>query len=431
MNPRLLAYELLQKAEKSEQYSNIALDKALLESNMSDVDSALASALFYGVIEKKITLDYRLSALSTRPLKTLDKSVLTALRLGLYQLMFLDRVPAHAALNDTVSLCQKRSAGFVNAILRAHTRTEATPLPSKENEPIKYLSIAYSINPALCEKFMLAYGFERTESIFKAFGATPSTTLRVNTLKTCREELLSNIPSAKPTEISPHGLRVKGSVRAMHGFSDGLFFVQDEASQLCVEALGAKAGDTVMDICSCPGSKSFGAAIDMNNDGKILSYDLHEKKLSLIVSGAQRLGINIISTTAHDGRCFIPEMEKKADKVLCDVPCSNFGILAKKPELRYKDPSVSEALPNIQLAILETACRYVKDGGRLVYSTCTVFPEENEENVRRFLDSHKDFSLTAFSAGALEVPSGMITLLPDEHHTDGFFIAVFTRKEQS
>ena len=429
MNPRQLAFDLLQKAQKAGQYSNIALDKALSASDMNELDAALASTLFYGVIERKITLDHRISALSSRPLDTLDASVLTALRLGLYQLMFLDRIPAHAAINETVSLCQRKSAGFVNAILRSHTRTDPTPLPNKESEPVSYLSTAYSINEELCEKFLSVYGFGRTESIFKAFCTTPSTTLRANTLKINRDELAAHIPSATPTELSPHGLHVRGAIRSLYGFSDGLFFVQDEASQICVEAIGAKEGDTVMDICSCPGSKSFGAAINMGNVGKIFSYDLHEKKLSLIVSGAQRLGIDIITAEARDGRSFIPEMEKKADCVLCDVPCSNFGILAKKPELRYKSPSVSEALPDIQLAILENACRYVKIGGRLVYSTCTVFPEENEENVNRFLASHPEFSLTPFSSGALNVTDGMITLLPDEHKTDGFFIAVLTRKE--
>jgi 16S rRNA (cytosine967-C5)-methyltransferase len=428
MNPRLLAFNLLQKAEKNGQYSNIALDKALSDAKMSDVDSALASALFYGVTEKKISLDFRLSALSSRPLRSLDKSVLCALRLGLYQLMYMDRIPAHAAINETVSLCSKKSAGFVNAILRAHTRNEATPLPDKNNDTVAYLSVKYSIIPSLCEKFLSVFGLDKCESIFKAFEKTPATTLRVNTLRTSREELAKNIPCADLTELSEHGLKIKGSVRSAYGFDDGLFFVQDEASQLCVEALGANAGETIMDICACPGSKSFGSAIRMNNDGKILSYDLHEKKLSLISSGAERLGINIITAAQKDGRDFIPEMEEKADKVLCDVPCSGFGVLAKKPELRYKDPSVSSALPDIQLAILENACRYVKHGGRLVYSTCTVFPEENEDNIRRFIKSHCDFSLTPFCAGALKSDSGMITLLPDEHDTDGFFIAVLTRQ---
>ena len=217
-------------------------------------------------------------------------------------------------------------------------------------------------------------------------------------------------------------------MRELYGFSEGYFFVQDEASQIAVEALGAEAGDVVMDICSCPGSKSFGTAIRMENCGQILSYDLHEKKLPLISSGAERLGIGIITPAVQDGRDPIPTLFGKADRVLCDVPCSGFGVLAKKPELRYKDPAASSALPDIQLAILENACRYVKAGGTLVYSTCTILPEENEENLARFLGAHPEFSPVPFSVGALDVPTGMITLLPDTHPTDGFFIAKLKRQ---
>ena len=429
MNPRKLALELLVKAEKNEQFTNIALDRALLDSGLSEADRALCSILFYGVIEKRIALDYRLAALSSRPLRELDANVLSALRLGLYQLTALDRIPPHAAIYETVALCPKKSAGFVNAILRTHTRTPETPLPDKKSEPVRYLSIRYSIGEALAQKLLTIYGMTRTESLLEAFAHNPATTLRVNTLKIGRDALAEKISEAQPTALSPVGLRVHGALRALYGFEEGLFFVQDEASQLCVEALDAQKGDTVLDICACPGSKSFGSAIRMGNEGAIHAFDLHEKKLSLVVSGAKKLGITILDTCAHDGRDYIPEWEERADRVLCDVPCSGFGVIAKKPELRYKDPAVSAALPDIQLAILETASRYVKAGGTLVYSTCTIFPEENEGNVARFLDAHPEFSLTSFCAGALTCPEGQITLLPDTHPTDGFFIAKLTKKE--
>ena len=230
------------------------------------------------------------------------------------------------------------------------------------------------------------------------------------------------------TDSCPSGLRVKGSVRELYGFDDGLFFVQDQASQICVEALGAQARETVLDICACPGSKSFGAAINMNNEGKIIAFDLHENKLSLVRSGAKRLGIDIIDTQAHDGRIFIESLENKADRVICDVPCSGFGVIAKKPELRYKSPEESKNLPLIQKHILNTACKYVKSGGVLVYSTCTLLPEENEENINTFLSEHPDFSLAPWKVGELSVESGMITLLPHIHGTDGFFIAKLIRK---
>ncbi len=427
MNPRKLVFDLLLKLEKNEQFSNISLDRALEGSDMSTEDKGLAAILLYGVTERRLTLDYQIGLLSDRPLSDIDRPTLCAIRLGLYQLIFMDRIPPHAAINESVSLVPRKQSGFVNAILRAFTRSEGVKYPSPEGSYTEYLSVRYSVCAPLCEKLISAYGKERAESILKGFERIPDTTLSVNTLKISRDELADKLEGSVPTELSPRGLRVKGAVRGLYGFEEGLFFVQDEASQLCVEALDARSGDTVLDICACPGSKSFGAAISMKNEGLVHSFDLHAKKLPLIASGAERLGITIIDAAECDGRRFIPELEGVADRVLCDVPCSGFGVLSKKPELRYKDPKVSEALPDIQLSILENACRYLRTGGVLVYSTCTIFPEENEENVKRFLEKHPDFSLVPFKAGELSVPTGYITLLPDTHPTDGFFIAKLIR----
>ena len=428
MTSRALAFELLSKAEKSKQYSNITLDNALKNSDMSEADKRLASALFYGVTEKKITLDHRIAKLSSRPIEQLDSSVLTALRMGIYQLVYLDRIPPHAAINETVSLCSKKTAGYVNAILRAHTRDPKMELPPKSNFPY-YLSVAYSVCLPLAQKLIDCFGNGKAEQILSGFDRIPDTTLRTNTLKISRSELLNKIEGSLPTENAPEGIYVKGSVRQLFGFDDGLFFVQDEASQICVEVLDAKEGDTVLDICSCPGSKSFGAAINMKNKGRVQSFDLHANKLSLVVSGGERLGINIIEAQECDGRKFLPELEGAADRVLCDVPCSGFGVLAKKPELRYKDPKESEALPKIQADILENACKYVKEGGILVYSTCTLLPEENEINIERFLKSHPEFSLCPWQIGSISAPEGMLTLYPHLHKTDGFFIAKLIRKQ--
>ncbi len=422
-DPRRLALELLKKLENSKQFSNIALDKALESAELSAADKRLASALFYGVIERRITLDYRISELSDRPLSEIDTHTLAALRLGLYQLSFMSKIPPHAAINETVALCPRRTSGFVNAVLRAHLRKGETVLPNRDSAPAEHLSIAYSVGLPLCEKFISVFGFDKTESLFKSLSSPPRTTVRANTLRISREELAERIDGAELTEISPVGLRVSGAVRELYGFDEGLFFVQDEASQICVEALDAKRGMKLMDICACPGSKSFGAAISMENRGEVFSFDLHAKKLSLILSGASRLGLDIIKVAEQDGRKPLDEHTESADRVLCDVPCSGFGVLGKKPELRYKDPLESASLPDIQLAILENACRYVKPDGVLVYSTCTVFPEENEQNVQRFLAKHKEFSLLPFSVGSLDVPTGYITLLPDQTPTDGFFIA--------
>ena len=425
-DPRMLALELLLKAEKSKQYSNIALDHALEESDLCDVDKKLASILFYGVTERKITLDHRISELSSRRVDELDGKVLCALRIGLYQLIYLDRIPPHAAINETVALCPKKSAGFVNAILRAHTRTPMTA--PKSDDPATLLSLTYSVCPALAQRFIDDFGTDGARDILSGFDQMAKTTLRVNTLKTDRDTLLRAINDANITKNSPVGLYVSGSVRSLYGFDQGLFFVQDEASQICVEVLGAKEDDLVLDICSCPGSKSFGSAIKMNNTGRIIAFDLHENKLSLVRSGAQRLGINIIDTRAADGRSFIPELELAADKVLCDVPCSGFGVLAKKPEIRYKDPKESERLPEIQRAILDNASRYVKHGGTLVYSTCTLLPSENENNVLSFLEEHPEFELSPWKVGQISAERGYLTLFPHLHGTDGFFIAKLIRK---
>ena len=426
MTPRSLAYDLLGRSEKSKQYSNIALDHALEKSGMSHADKRLASALFYGVTERRITLDYRISQLSARPVSELDAEVLCALRIGLYQLMYLDRIPAHAAINETVGLCKKRFSGFVNAILRAHTR-EPFVLPSRE-DAAEYLSVSCSVCKELCERFISIFGVDEAERVLNGFFGVSDTTLRVNTLRTSRETLAQKLEDATPTDISPAGLYVKGSVRELYGFSEGLFFVQDQASQICVEALDAREGELMLDICACPGSKSFGSAIKMNGKGRIIAFDLHENKLSLVRESAKRLGIDVIETSAMDGRTPIPELFGKADRVLCDVPCSGFGVLGKKPELRYKSPEESARLPEIQHAILDNASRYVKVGGTLVYSTCTLLPEENQQNIEEFLARHPEFSLAPWSVGSLEVSGGMITLMPHIHNTDGFFIAKLIRK---
>ena len=427
MTARELALELLIKAESSKQYSNIALDNALKNADLSSADRGLTSALFYGVIERRITLDYQIKSLSSRNINEIDKRTLNALRIGLYQLIYLDRIPHHAAINESVDLCTRKSSGFANAILRSFLRKGKLTLPSPD-DTLEYLSVAYSVDRPLLSKFLSIFDREETEKLLNAINEAPKTTLRVNTLLTNREALLSKIPTGVPTSNSPNGILVHGSVRELYGFDDGLFFVQDEASQICIEALGAKRGELIMDICSCPGSKSFGAAINMENSGELYSFDLHENKLSLVINGAKRLKIDIIKATACDGRHFLSEFEKKADRIICDVPCSGFGVLAKKPELRYKDPTESESLPKIQLDILENACKYLKSGGTLVYSTCTVFPEENEKNIERFISQHPDFYLEPWSVGDISAKSGMITLLPHIHKTDGFFIAKLKRK---
>lgn len=434
-NPaRALALQILNRTDSAGQYTNLALDSALKKSSLSAPDKALVTILVYGVTERRITLDYLADALSSRPMETLDGTVRNLVRMGLYQLCYLDRVPAHAAINETVSLAPRRARGFVNAVLREYTRRgQDIAFPDQDTDPDRYLSVTYSLPIPLCRKLVDVFGRERAESVMEAFGHAPPVTLRVNTLKTSPEQMASELCElgyrVQASDVLPTALRApdfipSGSVQ----MQEGLVFVQDLASQICVEVLGAQPGDCVIDACACPGSKTFGTAIRMQNEGKILAYDLHKSKLSLIESGAARLGIDIIEVRERDARSHDPELREYADRVLCDVPCSGFGVLGKKPEIRYKDLSDAAALPDIQLAILQNCCRYVKDGGILVYSTCTIFPEENEQNVARFLASHPEFAPEDFSFGGICSKDGMLTLTPDAHGTDGFFIAKLVKR---
>ena len=422
-NIRAVALSVLNKCTEAGQYSNIALDTALKRNEISPADRGLLTSLVYGTLEHLLTLDHAVCALSSRKAEQIDAETRNLLRMGIYQLAYLDRVPDHAAVNETVALAPRRSRGFVNAILRAFLRAEKRiALPHRESDLIQYLSIRYSFAPAICQRFVKAFGEDRAEALLESFCTPPATTLRVNTLRTTRQDLLETLTNAGFEAVespeSPHGIRLLGNapVPALPGFADGSFFVQDEASQLCVEALGARPEMNVIDVCSCPGSKSFGIAADMENRGRVVSCDLHANKLSLVKSGAERLGISIIETEARDARERKDAFVGIFDRVLCDVPCSGFGVFAKKPELRYKDPTKSAALPDIQLEILENASAYLKAGGLLVYSTCTLLPAENGDNVARFLHTHTDFTLLRER-----------TLTPDVDGTDGFYFAVLKK----
>ena len=420
---RELAGAVLLRCERAGQYSNLALDAALRRAGLPEHDRALATALVYGVLERRLTLDDWIDRLSSRPPERISLPVRTQLRLGLYQLAYLDRVPDHAAVSEAVRLAGRQAGGFVNALLREFIRRgRRLPPPDRAANPVRFLSVTYSVCPPLCRRLLEAFGEARTEALLAASFSHPGLTLRVNTLRASREELAARLEAAGlralPTPRSRSGLYLPGgaSPAALPGFAQGLFFVQDEASQLCVEALDARPGMRVLDSCACPGSKSFGAAIDMRDDGELVCCDLHASKLPLLVSGAARLGLHILRPMRRDAREPCPEWTGRFDRVLCDVPCSGYGVMAKKPELRYKDPAASAALPDIQLAILRRSAEFLSPGGRLVYSTCTVLPDENRGNIDRFLAAAPGWRL-----------AGEIPLYPDTDRTDGFYIAVLER----
>ncbi len=420
-NPRKIALDVLAKVENG-QYANLALDAILERSELSNVNKNLATALVYGVLEKKLRLDYAIAFYAGRPPEKISPDAKGLLRLGFYQLCFMERIPDYAVVNETVALASPKIRGFVNAILRTLIRhNKELPLPPAEPKET-YLSVRYSVCPELAKKLLDTLGEEKTVSFSEALETHPALTVRTNTLRISRDDLLAKFRadgfSAEKTEQSGSGIKLFGNapVTELYGFRDGLFFVQDEASQLAVESLDAKPNMQVLDVCACPGSKSFGIAIEMQNKGKILSCDLHKSKLSLVVKSAKRLGIEIVETRERDAREPLPEYVGNADRVLCDVPCSGFGVIGKKPELRYKNPAESEKLPQIQSEILMQSANLLKIGGRLVYSTCTVLPDENENNIARFLSERKDYRLLSEK-----------TFYPDTDGTDGFFIAVLER----
>ena len=431
MNVRKLALDTLSKCESAAQYSNLALDAKIKQFNITGDDRSLFTVLVYGVIEHKLTLDYYIDLLSSIPKEKIEQSTRNILRLGLYQIIFM-RTADHAAVNETVALAPQRSRGFVNAILRNYLRKkDGIPMPSS---PEALLSVKYSFPEETTKALIGYFGNEETEKLLSAMNEPPMMTLRVNTLKTSREALLKKLEvagiKAEETKVSPFGIRLTESVpySRLEDICAGEFFVQDEASQISTAVLDAKKGMRVIDMCACPGSKSFGAALTMENEGELFAYDLSKSKLPLISSGAARLGISIIRSEAMDGRSFIPQLENSADRIICDVPCSGFGVVAKKPEIRYKDIKSAAALPDIQYDILCNAARYLKKGGVMVYSTCTILPEENEKNIARFLASHEEFEAAPFKVGELSAECGMITLFPHVHGTDGFFICKLTRR---
>lgn len=429
MSVRQTALSLLVALEERGGFANLLLSDSVL-ARVGD-EAPLLTALFYGTVERRLTLDYAIGVLAKRDTESLSVHTRNLLRLGLYQIYFM-KIPAHAATDKTVSLGEnKGERALVNAVLRCAANTPL-PLPTK-GRTARHLSVKHSFPLSTVRHFLSLYGEEETEALLDAFNAVSPLTLTVNGAKTTREEYLSLLCNAgfpaDATAYAKRSIRLSSSVspeRLPH-FKDGYFLVQDEASSLAVEALGAERGDLIVDVCSAPGGKILSAAASIGGDGSFYAFDLHESKLSLIRESAERLGFSV-TVSCVDATLGDPRLFGKADKVICDVPCSGLGVLGKKPDLRYRERS--EELSPLGLFILNTSANYVKKGGVLLYSTCTLVPEENENNVRLFLDGHPEFSAEDFSfANGLGSDGGMLTLLPHKHGTDGFFMAKLRKKK--
>lgn len=406
-------------------YSNIVLDTALEKEDLSPQDRSFCAALFYGVAERIITLDHAIAAYCKIPLKTLSPAVLTCLRCGFFQLLYMPSVPQSAAVNETVAVVKNlgegQAAGLVNGVLRSFIRAGlAYPQP---RDRLMALSVHYSVPMPLIQLWRKCYGHETAIEILEGSCTAAPLFARVNTTRTTPEKLIEALGEegveAVPCAASPNTLilRDTGSIARLAAFRGGLFHVQDLSSQLCAEAGAPVAGMRVLDVCSAPGGKAFTMAELMENKGELVACDLYPSRLSLVEQGAERLGLDIIKTKVQDGGVYSPEMGS-FDFILCDVVCSGFGILRRKPEIRYKQPETLDELPALQYNILYTSSRYLGGGGRLVYSTCTLNPRENQQVVERFLTEQPDFTLA----------SPMETILPGgQEGGDGFFYAVLQR----
>ena len=433
MDIRKTALSLLRDAADGERYVSLTLSAALENMECDERDRALLTTLVYGVTERRVTLDYYIEKLSDRPIEKIGARLLMILRLGLYQLIFLDRIPPHAAVSETVRLGKSQGErAFLNGIMRGYLRKkDEIELPSEKYEN---LSVKYSFPKEIVELLFDNLG-DKAEDALCALSKNPPMTICVNTLNISVDDALEKLTlaglNAKKCKISPRGIRLYGNVsydRLCEVLSDGSFFVQDEASQIAISLLEPKKGSILADACACPGSKSFHAALFMENVGEIHCFDLHESKLPLIENGAERLGIDIITASARDSREPCEALVGKCDYVICDVPCSGLGVMAKKPEIRYHDANLCKELAPLGYDILCASANYLKKGGRMLYSTCTLTKEENEKNFYRFLSEHTDFGFVDFSLGDVKSERGCVTLLPNGEH-DGFFIGLLTKKD--
>lgn len=424
-NVRAAVLESLIACMKHDKYSNLEVSSAIGKYEFSDADKRLFTRLVYGVIEKTVMIDNIIAQYSSRSLVNIDDTTLVCLRLGIYQLMFGDKIPDHAAVSETVAVSPKRSKGFVNAMLREFLRNDKKyKIPEGD---IARLSFIYSCPEALCEFFIKHYGIEKSERILEAFMKDTPVYVKTNTLKTNAEALISE--ELKGFSVSEYSSDMIVGNRIGISAESALYFVEDLSSRLAVKALSAEKGNLTIDTCAAPGGKSFSIAMDMKNEGKLYSFDLHKNKLSLIKCGAERLGIDIIEVGERDARYPVEELFEKADRVLCDAPCSGLGVIGKKPDIKFKSLEDIKRLPEIQLAVLKGAAKYVKPGGVLVYSTCTLNPDENEAVVRKFLESDNEFYPDDFEATEfLKSQDGMLTVYPYDLNSDGFFISRLVRK---
>lgn len=433
MNARTTALTALIACRKQGAWSDGVLKEYTLRDKLDRRDAGLAAQLCYGVLQNRQLLDHYLSNLVKGKLKDLQPVVLDILRLGLYQILFLDKIPPSAAVNEAVEQGKKyanaRAGGLINGVLRNAIRNKDSLTPPKD------LPTRYSHPLPLVQLLRQNMSREELEMVLKADNEAPETVLQLNPMVTTMEEVHREISAAGGVSHDHPWLKNcccvsgVGSIDKLKAFQSGGIYVQDAASRLAVHCAGLKPGMQVLDACAAPGGKSFAAAVEMQGQGSITSCDIHGHKLALIEKSAQRLGFSLITVRQQDASVFVEDWEKAMDAVIVDAPCSGLGIIRKKPDIRYKDLTQTEALPEIQLKILENQARYVRPGGVLLYSTCTILRQENQDVVEAFLAQNRDFvrETLPLPEGIRNDGSGMLTLLPGQYDTDGFFICKMRR----
>ena len=424
----------LERTRRDGAWSSALSDAMKTKYDLDSRSLSLAVSISLGVLQSTALLDYYID-LNSKSASKIEPKVRDIMRSGAYQLIFMDKIPASAAVNESVALCKKlgysRASGFCNAVLRKIASC-ADKLPEPPGKgTAQYLSVKYSHPQQLAQYIVDRRGYDAAEAFLAADNTIPDTCLQVNTLKITPDELMARLLAESiPCSMHPwlpNCIVTAGSVSSMPGFDEGLFYVQDPAAKCAVLAAALEPGMYVLDSCAAPGGKSFAAAIAMRNEGSIDSCDLHDKKIRLISEGAQRLGLSCINAFLHDAR---EPFYRQYDAIIADVPCSGYGVIRKKPEIRYKPLEDSASMPAIQAAILENLSQYVKPGGVIVYSTCTVLECENEDVVKAFLRAHAEFSAEGFTLPNGETAAdGYITFWPDIHGTDGFFVSKLRRNK--
>ena len=437
MTARQAAYQVLMRCRKNGAWSEDAISSEIDRCGLSRRDGALCSRIAIGVLQNSSLLDYYISCYCTMPLKKLDPRLLDILRLSAYQLLFMDKIPVSAAVNEGVSLCKKqvnaKASGLCNAVLRriGEHQNDLPEIPGKPSA--EYLSIRYSHPLWMCEELIREHGYDFAEKALEANNAVPPVYAHVNTLHK-DADLLRDLQDFGAEATALPGsvvLRTSAGITESPAFIRGDVYIQDMAAKLAALVGDAKPGMTVLDACAAPGGKTVASAMRMENEGKIISCDIHEKKLRLIEENTARLGITIVETRKMDARHPMEDLQDAFDLIIADVPWSGLGVIRRRPEIRRKDKAELDNLPAIQRDILEGLAPCLKAGGTLVYSTCTVRTGENGGVVRSFLRDHPEFTAEAFAlpCGIGEVASGMMTFWPHIHGTDGFFVCKLRKQK--